>query len=165
MNTHTIIDSPLGGLTAVAEGTTLVGLYFPHHWCRPDASTFGARTAFGFDRVREQLGEYFAGQRQAFDLPLAVRGNELQRRVRALLDTIPYGSTTTYGDLAGELGDPVTAREVGTAVGRNPLSVLVPCHRVVGKDGRLTGYAGGLRRKRELLDLEGSVVGSVARLF
>ncbi|MDT4927487.1 MAG: methylated-DNA-[protein]-cysteine S-methyltransferase [Pseudonocardiales bacterium] len=164
---HTIIDSPLGELTVVAESGQVSGLFFARHWYRPAASTFGARRddAGPFADARTQLAEYFAGSRRVFDLPLRARGTGFQQRVWALLADIPYGATTTYGDLAREVGDVALARDVGAAVGRNPLSVLVPCHRVIGKDGRLTGYAGGLRRKRELLDLEGSVVGSVATLF
>jgi methylated-DNA-[protein]-cysteine S-methyltransferase len=163
--THTIIDSPLGDLTVVAGADHIVGLYFAHHWYRPHTSTFGTRRDDGFADVHTQLDEYFAGARQEFDLPLRAQGNEFQQRVWERLADIPYGRTTTYGELARDLGDVALARDVGAAVGRNPLSVLVPCHRVIGKDGRLTGYAGGLHRKRELLDLEGSVVGSVATLF
>ena len=91
-----------------------------------------------------------------FELATTVAGEEFQRRVWELIDRIPYGETTTYGEMAPELGDPALAREVGAAVGRNPLSIVVPCHRVVGKDGKLTGYAGGLERKRFLLELEGA---------
>jgi methylated-DNA-[protein]-cysteine S-methyltransferase len=133
-------------------------VYFPHHWYRPDPAAFGRRSAIGFDEAERQLAEYFAGQRQRFDLPLDARGDEFARRVWDLIDRIPYGHTTTYGDLARELGGQVLAKDVGAAVGRNPLSVVVPCHRVVGKDGRLTGYAGGLARKRFLLSLEGAAL-------
>jgi len=128
--THTTVDSPLGELTLVAEEGRLTGVYFPHHW--------------------------YAGDRTRFDLAVAPRGDEFQRRVWDLISAIPYGQTVTYGELARDLGGPVTPKDVGAAVGRNPLSVVVPCHRVVGKDGRLTGYAGGLARKRFLLDLEGA---------
>lgn len=144
--THTTIDSPLGDLTLVAENGVLSGLYFPGHWYMPDSDAFGVRSENGFERAEQQLGEYFAGERTSFDLATTMSGDEFQRRVWALLDRIPYGRTTTYGEIAGELGDPTMAREVGGAVGRNPVSVIVPCHRVVGKDGKLTGYAGGLER-------------------
>lgn len=152
--THTVAASPLGDLTLVADEGRLTGLYFPHHWYRPDPASFGARDDTGFGDVTAQLGEYFAGQREGFDLPLDPRGDDFQHRVWALISRIPYGQTTSYGELAKQLGDGTAAKDVGQAVGRNPLSVIVPCHRVVGKDGQLTGYAGGLARKRFLLDLE-----------
>jgi len=152
--THTLVESPIGALTLVAEDGALTGLYFPHHWYLPDPATFGPRVEHGFDEVRAQLAEYFAGQRRRFDLPLRATGDEFQLRVWALLERIEPGRTTTYGELAAELGDPRLAREVGAAVGRNPLSIVVPCHRVLGKGGKLTGYAGGLARKRFLLELE-----------
>jgi methylated-DNA-[protein]-cysteine S-methyltransferase len=152
--THTTIDSPFGKLTLTAADGVLSGLYFPGHWYLPDRDAFGVRSESGFEPARRQLAEYFAGERTSFDLATATAGNEFQRRVWSLIDRIPYGQTTTYGEMARELGDPTLARKVGGAVGRNPLSVIVPCHRVVGKDGKLTGYAGGLERKRFLLDLE-----------
>ena len=166
--THTIIDSPLGELTLVSADGALTGVYYPHHWYLPDPATFGVRTGSGFEDVEEQLGEYFAGRRTAFELPTSTAGDAFQERVWELIARIPYGETTTYGELARELGDPAIARAVGGAVGRNPLSIVVPCHRVVGKDGKLTGYAGGLERKRLLLDLEAPTevpVGSATRLF
>jgi methylated-DNA-[protein]-cysteine S-methyltransferase len=161
----TTMSSPIGELTVVADHGTLTGVYFPHHWYRPDPATFGYPAETGFGEVRRQLGEYFSGQRQRFDLLLDARGDEFQRRVWALIGAIPYGHTATYGDLARELGGQVLAKDVGAAVGRNPLSVIVPCHRVVGHDGRLTGYAGGLARKRFLLDLEERAAGKSGKLF
>ena len=152
--THTIIDSPIGELTLVAVDGALSGVYFPGHWTRPDPATFGERTDRGFEQVEGQLAEYFAGERRTFALATSRLGDAFQRKVRGLIERIPYGTTTTYGDLARELGDVTLARAVGGAVGHNPLSVIVPCHRVVDKDGRLTGYAGGLERKRFLLELE-----------
>ena len=154
--THTTVDSPLGELTLVAEEGRLTGVYFPHHWYRPDPDTFGPRADTGFEDVTAQLAEYFAGDRTRFDLAVEPQGDEFQHRVWELISAIPYGQTVTYGDLARDVGGEVTPKDVGAAVGRNPLSVVVPCHRVVGKDGRLTGYAGGLARKRFLLDLEGA---------
>jgi methylated-DNA-[protein]-cysteine S-methyltransferase len=151
---HTILASPLGDLTVVRDDEGLRGLYFPHHWTRPDRGAFGARVGGGFEDVAAQLAEYFAGTRREFDLPLHPAGDAYQHRVWDLLAAIPYGSTVTYGDLARSLGDGTTAQEVGVAVGRNPLSILIGCHRVVGSTGKLTGYAGGLARKRSLLDLE-----------
>ena len=152
--THAVIDSPIGELTLVAADGTLCGVYFPGHWTRPDRATFGERSVRGFGAVAEQLAEYFAGQRRTFALATSRGGEPFQRKVWDLIGRIPYGQTTTYGDLARELGDATLARAVGGAVAHNALSVIVPCHRVVGKDGRLTGYAGGLERKRFLLDLE-----------
>lgn len=153
--THTTIDSPLGELTLVAVDGVLSGLYFPGHWYMPEPEVFGARSGRGFERAEAELGEYFAGERTGFEVATTAGGNEFQRRVWDSIGRIPYGQTTTYGEIARELGDdPALARKVGGAVGRNPLSVIVPCHRVVGRDGKLTGYAGGLERKRFLLDLE-----------
>ena len=163
--TTTTMDSPVGELTLVADHGGLTGVYFPHHWYRPDPATFGRPADAGFGEVKSQLTEYFAGQRQRFDLRLSARGDDFQRRVWELIGDIPYGQTATYGDLARELGSQVLAKDVGAAVGRNPLSVIVACHRVVGKDGRLTDYAGGLPRKRFLLDLEEAAARSSARLF
>jgi methylated-DNA-[protein]-cysteine S-methyltransferase len=159
--THTTVDSPLGELTLVAEDGRLTGVYFPHHWYAPDPAGFGPRDDTGFDQAKAQLAEYFAGDRTRFDLPLQPRGDAFQAQVWDLIAAIPYGETVSYGDLAREVGGTVTPKDVGAAVGRNPLSVVVPCHRVVGHDGRLTGYAGGLARKRFLLDLEKAS----ARLF
>jgi len=149
---HAIIDSPIGELTLVGDGDVVTGLYFPHHWTRPDRTTFGPRDDSAFSSAAEQLKEYFAGQRKEFDLPTRAEGSSYDREVWAELAKIPYGSTATYGDLAQTVGG--LPPEVGAAVGRNPLSVLVACHRVVGKNGKLTGYAGGLKRKQFLLELE-----------
>jgi len=178
---HTLVESPIGALTLVAEDGALTGLYFPHHWYRPDPATFGPcveqgvehgvghgiehGVEHGFNEARAQLTEYFAGERRHFDLPLRAAGTEFQQRVWALLHRIEPGRTTTYGELAAVLGDPALAREVGAAVGRNPLSIVVPCHRVLGKGGKLTGYAGGLARKRFLLDLERSDAALAGTLF
>jgi methylated-DNA-[protein]-cysteine S-methyltransferase len=152
---HTFIDTDLGRLTLTAEDGTLTGVYFPHHWRQPTPERLGDE---GFDPVfaktEAQLTEYLAGDRQSFDLPLTLHGDDFQRRVWKLLEEIPYGATTTYGELADRLGNKALAQTVGKAVGDNPVSIVVPCHRVVGSDGKLTGYAGGLERKRALLDLE-----------
>jgi methylated-DNA-[protein]-cysteine S-methyltransferase len=163
--THTVIASPLGGLTVVAEDGGLSGLYFEGHRRGPKPEELGTYRESGFEDVRRQLEEYFAGERTRFELPLAPRGNDFQQRVWRLLREIPFGETRSYGDLARELGDVSLAQAVGSANGRNPLSVIVPCHRVVGADGDLTGYAGGLDRKRFLLDLEEPAVRKAARLF
>jgi methylated-DNA-[protein]-cysteine S-methyltransferase len=151
---HTILSSPLGDLTVVRDDDGVTGVYFPQHWTRPDRTGFGPRVEDGFEDVAAQLAEYFAGERRDFDLPAHATGTDSQRRVWALIAAIPYGETATYGELARKLGDGTTPQEVGAAVGSNPLSILVGCHRVVGAGGALTGYAGGLARKRHLLDLE-----------
>jgi methylated-DNA-[protein]-cysteine S-methyltransferase len=155
-STHTIMDSPIGDLTLVATDGTLSGVYFPGHWYPPSAAALGVRTDTGFETAEEQLAEYLTGDRRTFELETTATGDPFQARVWALIDAIPYGETTTYGEMARELGDATLARAVGGAVGRNPLSLIVPCHRVIGKDGKLTGYAGGLERKRFLLELEGA---------
>lgn len=157
---HTIFESPLGELTLVAHDGVLAGVYFPAHTRLPDPKTFGARANAGFDAVTEQLAEYFRAERTEFDLPIAPCGSAFQLRVWNLLRHIPYGETRSYGQLARELGNVSLAREVGGANARNPLSVIVPCHRVVGANGQLVGYAGGLERKRFLLDLEARVMGT-----
>jgi methylated-DNA-[protein]-cysteine S-methyltransferase len=162
---HTTIQSSLGDLTVVTRDGAVTGLYFPHHWQLPDRGGFGQYRETGFDEIREQLGEYLAGQRRDFDMPVAAAGSAHQRRVWNLIARIPYGETVSYGEIARELGGGITPRDAGAAVGHNPVSILIPCHRVVGASGSLTGYAGGLRRKRALLDLEQRVAGRSARLF
>jgi len=151
---HTVLATRLGELTVVREEGMLTGLYFPRHWPRPDRAAFGPRTDEGFEDVERELGEYLAGDRSAFELPVKVRGSEFDRRVWELIAGVPYGETTTYGDLARALGAGTDPRDVGAAVGRNPLCIVIPCHRVVGASGKLTGYAGGLDRKRTLLEIE-----------
>lgn len=166
---HTVIDSPLGELTLAAHDDALTGVYFPHHWRPPAADALGYHVEASadelFDRTQRQLDEYLAGKRTEFDLPVVLTGEPSERRIWALLPGIAYGHTATYGECAAELADGTTAYEVGQAVGRNPLSIVIPCHRVVGKNGALTGYAGGLKRKRFLLDLEAPVPAAAGRLF
>jgi methylated-DNA-[protein]-cysteine S-methyltransferase len=151
---HTVLSTRMGHLTIVRLGDHLTGLYFPHHWYMPDPVTFGPRNDRRFEDVASQLEEYLAGTRTVFDLPTDARGTGFQLRVWELITQIPYGHTATYGDLARRLGGEVRAQEVGAAVSRNPLCILIPCHRVIGSTGKLTGYAGGLKRKQELLELE-----------
>jgi methylated-DNA-[protein]-cysteine S-methyltransferase len=170
MNTrHAIIGTVLGDLTLVAADDALAGVYFAHHWTRPPRDSFGPRVEAGGDPLlgaaRAQLAEYLSGERTSFGLPTSATGTPFEQRVWAMLEEIPFGEKTTYGELAGKLGDSSLAWSVGQAVGHNPLSIIVPCHRVVGKDGRLTGYAGGVKRKQFLLDLEEPAVVKAGRLF
>ncbi|HJT90607.1 MAG TPA: methylated-DNA--[protein]-cysteine S-methyltransferase [Mycobacterium sp.] len=166
---HAVVDSALGELTLVAADDALTGVYFRHHWYRPAADTFGPRVDAETDDLLAsthiQVTDYLAGERRDFELPINLHGDDTQRRVWALLTSIPYGDTVTYGELAAVLADGTTAQEVGQAVGRNPMSIVVPCHRVVGKNGQLTGYAGGLERKQFLLELEEPAEVRAARLF
>lgn len=166
---HTKLGTALGELTLVADGNELTGVYYPHHWYRPAETSFGRYVPAAADPVfraaGEQLAGYLDGTRHFFDLPLAARGDDFQQRVWALVRAIPYGQTRSYGELAAELGDGAQPQQVGQAVGRNPLSVIVPCHRVVGRHGQLTGYAGGLTRKRFLLHLEEPAPAVAGRLL
>jgi len=158
---HVVIDSPVGPLTLVRDADGLTGLYFPGHWTHPDEDTFGPRVDpdddHGFDDAIGQLGEYFAGRRREFDLPLNPHGSDSAKKVWALLREIPYGQTTTYGALARRVGGGISPRAIGGFVGHNPLSIFIACHRVIGSTGKLTGYAGGLERKRQLLELEQAI--------
>ena len=155
---HAVLATRLGDLTVVRRGREVTGLYFPRHWPRPDRTAFGPSVEDGFADVAGQLEEYLAGHRTAFDLPLRADGTAFDRRVWELVASVPYGQTTTYGDLARSLGEGTDPRDVGAAVGRNPLCILIPCHRVVGGSGKLTGYAGGLNRKRALLEIEHAAI-------
>ena len=154
MRTHTVVETPVGPVTLVEEEGLLAGLYMHDQRHLPPSPTFGARDDGVLPQVREQLDGYFAGEVRAFDVQLAPVGTPFQAAVWAALREIPYGSTCTYGDLARSIGRPTASRAVGAANGRNPISIVVPCHRVVGSTGTLTGYAGGLARKSYLLALE-----------
>lgn len=151
MKRYVEMASPLGELLLVGEGETLCGLYLAgqkHHPARADC---GVLDPAAFSVARQQLQAYFNAGRSSFDLPLAPAGTPFQQRVWAALSEIPFGQTWTYAQLAQHIGQPGAARAVGLANGRNPIAIIVPCHRVVGADGSLTGYAGGLERKRWLL--------------
>lgn len=150
---HRIVDSPVGAITLVTEGDALVAVYLAGQKYEAEAE-LGGRDDSVAEAAASQLAEYFDGTRTRFELELAPRGTEFQRRVWTALTEIPYGQTETYGHLAERIGSPRGTRAVGAATGRNPLSIVVPCHRLVGADGQLTGYAGGLERKRWLLDFE-----------
>lgn len=149
----TTMPSPVGPLHLTARAGRLTGVYFEaHKHGGPPPATIGAADIL--DQTRRQLEAYFTGRRTRFDLPLAPEGTLFQQQVWALLLKIPYGETVTYGWLAAQLDRPDAARAVGAAVGRNPISIIAPCHRVVGANGALTGFAGGLERKAWLLSHE-----------
>lgn len=148
----TVLSSPLGRLRLVG-GPALSGLYLEEHRHAPDSGTWREDSA-PFSTTVEQLEQYFAGERLVFDIPLAPVGTPFQQAVWQALLAIPYATTVSYGAVAVAVGRPRAVRAVGLANGRNPISVIVPCHRVIGADGRLTGYGGGMPRKRWLLDHE-----------
>jgi len=152
-------ETPIGALILVAECDSLTGVYWKET-ARVEP-IHGVATAHDavLDRTRDQLNEYFAGERQVFDLPLRPNGTEFQQKVWAALLQIPYGETWSYQQLAQFVDSPRGSRAVGLANGRNPIPVVIPCHRVVGSDGSLTGYGGGMQRKRTLLTLEAAAAG------
>ena len=152
--THTIADSPIGPLTLVSTDGILSGLYMDRQRYRPPTETFGEPDDAPFGQVMDQLAEYFAGKRSEFSVPVSLNGTEFQRTVWTALQDIRYGETVSYGELAERIGRPAASRAVGLANGKNPISIIVPCHRVVGSTGNLTGYGGGLDRKQYLLDFE-----------
>ena len=151
MRVHAVVDSPVGPLTVVAEDGVLVRLYLSPPGPSEDV---GLRDDAALTDVAAQLAGYFAGERTSFDLPLRVGGSGFEHAVWEQLTRIPYGETRTYGAVAKAVGEPGGAQAVGAANGRNPLAIVVPCHRVIGADGSLIGFGGGLPRKRFLLDLE-----------
>lgn len=178
---HAYASTILGDMLLVAEGDALAGAYFDGHTYPPQADAIGelieladsgqdgAPEGHNEDRLLTQaareLREYLAGERQEFDVPLVTHGDEFSERVWRILLDLPYGGTTTYGAIAREMGNLSLAQRVGQAVGHNPISIIVPCHRVLGADGSLTGYAGGLERKRALLALEEPSADEAGRLF
>ena len=150
------IATPLGTMVLAADDRGLVGVWFvgQEHFAGPGPDWREVASSPVLDAAAAQLAEYFAGLKREFALPLAPRGTPFQQRVWRCLSEIPFGHTTTYGAVAARLGNAGAARAVGAATGRNPISIVVPCHRVIGADGTLTGYAGGEDRKRYLLDME-----------
>jgi methylated-DNA-[protein]-cysteine S-methyltransferase len=166
---HVVLPSPIGDLTVVAEDGAITHVLMDAARYRPnEPEVFGEAADLDdepFATASVQLAAYFTGDLTEFDLPLAPRGDEFHQKVWALLREIPYGETRSYGDLARALGDRNLAQAVGTANGRNPIAIVVPCHRVIGSDGSLVGYAGGLDRKRFLLALEEPPADAVGRLF
>jgi methylated-DNA-[protein]-cysteine S-methyltransferase len=152
---YTSVDSPVGELLLVGDGRALHGLYMQGGRRPMRIGSSWRRLPDAFRAVNSQLAEYFAGRRRSFDLELDMRGTAFQRRVWRELQCIRYGETISYGELARRIGKMSAARAVGMANGRNPVSIIVPCHRVIGANGTLTGYGGGIERKRRLLELEG----------
>ena len=150
----TEIPSPIGRLQLRSRGDALTGLYMEKHQHLPERPADAKSDAAPFRAAITQLEEYFAGERREFSLPLAAEGTDFQREVWRALAAIPYGVTLSYGQLASAIGRPRAVRAVGLANGRNPISIIVPCHRVIGANDTLTGYGGGMERKRFLLDLE-----------
>lgn len=151
------MPSPVGELLLLSDGRGLTGLYTEAHRARPALQTDWQRDDAFFTGVKDQLAAYFSGRATTFDIPLSTGGTPFQREVWQALGEIPFGATWTYGELAARLGKPSASRAVGLAVGKNPVSIVVPCHRVLGSKGQLTGYAGGLDAKKWLLkhELEG----------
>ena len=148
------VDSPLGPLTLAGVGSTLMHLRMSDQSHEPDRSGWQPAAADAFADAAGQLEAYFAGELTEFDVDIRLNGTEFQRRVWAALRTVPYGETRSYGEIAAQIGSPGASRAVGLANGRNPVGIIVPCHRVIGSSGGLTGYGGGLDRKRALLAME-----------
>lgn len=151
---YTTVHSPIGQLLLLSDGEALRGLYMQEGRKPATINPSWVCSTEPFADVTEQLNEYFAARRTVFDIPLALEGAPFEREVWHALEEIPYGETVSYGQIARRLNQPSAARAVGLANGRNPIAVIVPCHRVIGADGTLTGYGGGLERKRLLLELE-----------
>jgi methylated-DNA-[protein]-cysteine S-methyltransferase len=148
------MKSPVGTLLLTSDGVSLTGLFPESHQDVPPRTSSWRRDDRWFSGVRDQLGAYFQGKLTRFEVPLAPEGTPFQQKVWTALQAIPCGQTSTYGELARRLGSPQSSRAVGLATGRNPVSIIVPCHRLIGADGSLTGYAGGLDMKRWLLEHE-----------
>ncbi|ENC6729817.1 cysteine methyltransferase [Vibrio navarrensis] len=154
MNYYTIAPSPLGEMTLQANDEGILGIWFTTQTTRPDDLGQEDANHPVLGLALTQLNEYFLGKRTQFDLPIAAKGTAFQMQVWQALTTIPYGETWSYQELANAIGNPKAVRAVGLANGKNPVSIVVPCHRVIGKNGKLTGYAGGIERKRWLLERE-----------
>lgn len=152
----TFYESPIQTLQLVSEGRSLIGLYMmsEKHHLVPQSDWVENESVAPFPETKQQLTAYFAGTLIEFDLPLQLQGTLFQHRVWEVLKTIPYGTTISYGELAQQIGQPHASRAVGLANGRNPVSIIVPCHRVIGANGKLTGYGGGIERKQWLLNHE-----------
>lgn len=164
MTRYRIIDSPIGPLTLAGEGSVLTNLRMVDQTYEPDRADW-IRDEDAFPEAVEQLGAYFNGERTEFHLELEMAGTDFQRRVWNALRTIPYGETRSYGEIAAQIGSPNAFRAVGLANGHNPIAVIVPCHRVIGANGSLTGFGGGLERKSALLELENRINSGSLTLF
>lgn len=151
---YRIVDSPVGPLTLAGTGSALMHLRMVDQTHEPDRSSWLTADHQAFPEAVEQLAAYFAGELTEFDVQLKLVGTEFQRKVWKALRTIPYGETRSYGEIAEQIGSPGASRAVGMANGRNPIGIIIPCHRVIGATGGLTGYGGGVDRKRTLLALE-----------
>ena len=158
-----IVKSPIGELTLVGSASALVALHLPESDDAPMDAPSGKTPLL--TRVAEQLREYFAGERRAFDVEMAAKGTPFQQLVWGALLDIPYGALCSYGDVARTIGRPAASRAVGAANGRNPIAIIVPCHRVIGSTGQLTGYGGGLPTKQWLLAHEQKFAGAQQRMF
>lgn len=156
MNYYTYYQSPNGQMTIQANDIGLLGAWFEIQTTQPQELGAYSDDHAILNQAKIQLEEYFSGRRTQFDLPLAAKGTDFQQSVWQALCKIPYGETWSYQQLADEIGNPKAVRAVGLANGKNPISVIVPCHRVIGKNGKLTGYAGGVETKEKLLQLERS---------
>ncbi|HXR58604.1 MAG TPA: methylated-DNA--[protein]-cysteine S-methyltransferase [Burkholderiales bacterium] len=156
MRYYDTFDSPWGGMLIAASNQGISGIYFSRQKYHPKRGKEWQHAPGNahLKRAKKQLGEYFAGKRKSFDLELDPAGSPFQKRVWKAIAGVPYGETISYGELAQRAGFPEGARAAGAATGRNPISIVVPCHRIVGSSGKLTGYAGGLDKKRALLALE-----------
>lgn len=165
MKSWTRIPSPIGDLILVAEDGALREIRFASGMRPAEPPADAVEDAQPCKRIAQQLSEYFAGKRREFDLPLAPRGTPFQRQVWDALLNVAYGRTATYGEIARIIGNPKGVRAVGLANGRNPIPIIIPCHRIIGSNGTLTGYGGGLPIKQKLLELEGVALGGTPNLF
>lgn len=165
---HAVLEStPIGPVTILADGADIVGVYLQVYAHGADPSEYGERVERDrvLDEAARQLTEYFSGDRTKFDLPLRPEGTDFQQRVWRALRDIPFGETWSYGELARHIGNPTASRAVGLANGRNPISIVIPCHRVIGANGSMTGYGGGIERKRWLLAHERGADDAQQQLF
>lgn len=149
---YEIYQTPVGDITIADNGSAITRIHFGGAEDSPDCGPRGATSLT--DLACKQLTEYFSGSRKVFDLPLCPKGTEFQQRVWRALQTVPYGETRTYGEIAAQTGNPRASRAVGMANHHNPIAIVIPCHRIIGKNGTLTGYAGGLSIKQMLLQIE-----------
>lgn len=154
MREYRYVDSPIGRLLLIGVGEILEELHFPNSSTRKERDDSSQLNDNGLTVAYEQLSEYFQGTRTQFSIKLQPKGTDFQKKVWQQLSKIPYGETTHYGEIAKRIGNPKGSRAVGLANGKNPIPIIVPCHRVIGKDGSLTGFGGGLEIKKQLLALE-----------